>query len=87
MSPTTVRSRLPWAVAGALTSVAIPCCIALGALWIRPAIAAHREPLCGPTRTWTCTLRNGDTTTQIGTICEIQKYEKKKHATCEPATQ
>lgn len=47
----------------------------------RPADAAPR-PLCGPTYRWDCTLRNGKHKLVNGTVCDIQTYERKKHATC-----
>ena len=58
-------------------------CLAAAAAFFafRPAPAAVR-PLCGPTYIWDCTLRNGSHTTVSGTVCEIEKYEQKKHAVC-----
>jgi hypothetical protein len=48
----------------------------------RPAVAGTGQQ-CGPIRQWDCTLKNGKHEIVMGTVCDIQKYEKKKHATCQ----
>ena len=40
------------------------------------------RPQCGPIGIWDCTLRNGKHQTIEGTVCDIQKFEKKKKAVC-----
>ena len=42
-------------------------------------------PQCGPTILFECTFKDGSTQ-QVGlTRCEVDRFEKKNHATCEPA--
>jgi hypothetical protein len=49
------------------------------------ARAQRPGPLCGPTILFECTFKDGSTT-QVGlTRCEVDRFEKKNKATCEPA--
>ena len=43
-------------------------------------------PLCGPTILFECTFPDGSTQLVGLTRCEVDKFERKKRATCEPAT-
>ena len=43
-------------------------------------------PLCGPDILWLCTFKDGSTQLVGATRCEIDKFEKKNKATCEPAS-
>ena len=42
-------------------------------------------PLCGPTILYECTFRDGSTQFVGLTACEVDRYEKKNKATCEPS--
>lgn len=54
-----------------------------------PVEAGPRKPpgpLCGPDILWLCTFKDGSTELVGATRCEIEKFEKKNKATCEPAS-
>ena len=60
--------------------------VGVGVLTTNVTARAKPGPLCGPTILYECTARDGSTE-QVGlTRCEVDRYEKKNKATCEPVS-
>jgi len=77
-------------LAKALSALALLGVIAVGAAALATDATAARPtrpgPLCGPTILFECTFKDGSTELVGLTRCEVDKFEKKNRATCEPAT-
>lgn len=75
------RKISQWWKAGLILSLFSLTVAGSGAI-VSNTSAAPPRPQCGPIGIWDCVLRNGTHQTIEGTICDIQKYEKKKRAVC-----
>ena len=74
-------------VTKALIALAMVGVFTLGLVALSTKAEAKKKPplLCGPTILYECTYRDGSTDLVGMTVCEKEKYEKKKKATCVPA--
>ena len=72
-----------------LCSVALLTVMVVGMVALTTGSEARPRPpgpLCGWTTLWDCTLRNGNVVQIVGTQCDAAAFEKKRKATCVPAT-
>ncbi len=76
-------------LAKALCALAASGMIMIGIAALTTDAAARPKrpgPLCGPTILFECTFKDGSTQLVGLTRCEVDKFEKKNRATCEPAS-
>lgn len=69
-------------------SLGLLALVVAGAISLATDASARRPPgpLCGPTILFECTFKDGSTALVGLTRCEVDKFEKKNQATCEPAS-
>ncbi len=73
----------------ALSALAVLGVIAVGVAALTTDATARPPrpgPLCGPTILFECTFRDGSTELVGLTRCEVDMFERRNRATCEPAT-
>ncbi len=74
----------------ALSALAVLGVIAVGVAALTTDATARPPrppgPLCGPTILFECTFPDGSTELVGLTRCEVDNFEKKNRATCEPAS-
>ena len=79
------HAKLLW-TAGMLPVIAAVVVMLASPADARPGRPGPPGPLCGPTILFECTFPDGSTELVGLTRCEVDKFEKKNRATCEPAS-